>query len=98
MFLRVADVLVDLLLELKHLDRIEKATRVKSIEQLRYIRKYKSTLKNLGISGFTFWIGRVKKLECRTLTGPEKLIVFEKLDINTTFPEIPDCEDVQGLM
>ena len=99
MFLRVTDVLVDLLLlELKRLDRIEKATSVKSLEQLQYIRKYESTLKTIGVSGFSFWIGREsKKLKCRTLTGPEKLIVFEKLDIIATFPDIPDCEDVQAL-
>lgn len=98
-FLWVADVLIDLLLlELKCLDRIEKATSVKSLEQLQYIRKYESTLKTLGISGFSFWIGwESKKLKCRTLTGPEKLIVFEKLNIIATFPEIPDCEDVQTL-
>ena len=91
--------LVDLLLlELKRLDRIEKATSVKSLEQLQYIRKYESTLKTIGVSGFSFWIGRESKtLKCRTLTGPEKLIVFEKLDIIATFPEIPDCEDVQAL-
>ena len=99
MFLRVADVLIDLLLlELKRLDKIEKATKVKGIDQLRYIKKYESTLASIGISGFTFWIGREsKKLKCRTLTGPEKLILFQKLNIVATFPEIPDCEEVQAL-
>lgn len=99
LFLRVADVLIDLLLlELKRLDKIEKATKVKGIDQLQYIKKYERTLASIGISGFSFWIGREsKKLKCRTLTGPEKLILFQKLNIVTTFPEIPDCEEVQAL-
>lgn len=98
MFLRVADTLIDLLLELRRLDKIDKATKVKSLDQLQYIKKYESTLQSLGISGFTFWIGREsKKLKCRTLTGPEKLLLFEKLNIIVTFPEIPNSEGVQTL-
>ena len=86
-FLRVADTLIDLLiLELRRLDKIEKTTKLKSIDQLHYIKKYESTLKMLGISGFAFWIGKESKhLKWRSLTGPEKLIVFKKLNISETF-------------
>lgn len=100
MFLRVADTLIDLLLlELRRLDKIDKATKVKSLDQLQqYIKKFEKTISSLGISGFSFWIGREsKKLKCRTLTGPEKLIAFEKLDIVSTFPEVPNCAEVQSL-
>ena len=79
MFLRVADTLIDLLiLELRRLDKIEKATKLKCVDQLHYIKKYESTLKMLGISGFAFWIGKESKhLKWRSLTGPEKLTVFK---------------------
>ena len=99
MFLRVADTLIDLLLlELRRLDKIEKCTKLKSIDQLQYIKRYECTLKMLGIPGFTFWLGKEsKKLKWRTLTGPEKLKLFQKLNIPETFPEIPDSEDVQAL-
>jgi hypothetical protein len=82
-------------LELRRLDKIEKATKIASLEKLQYIRKYEATLKSLGISGFSFWFGREsKKLKWRTLTGPEKLILFEKINLLVTFPH---CEGVQGL-
>ena len=99
MFLRVADTLIDLLiLELRRLDKIEKATKVRNIEQLMYIKKYENTLKMLGIVGFSFWIGKESKhLKWRSLTGPEKLVVFNKLNIAETFPEIPNSSDVHTL-
>ena len=99
MFLRVTDTLIDLLiLELRRLDKIEKATRVKSVDQLHYIKKYESTLKMLGVSGFAFWIGKESKhLKWRSLTGPEKLAVFKRLNISETFPEIPNSTRVHAL-
>lgn len=99
MFLRVADTLIDLLLlELRRLDKIDKCSKVKSVDQLQYIKRYESTLKMLGIPGFNFWIGKEsKKLKWRTLTGPEKLKLFQNLNIPDTFPEIPDSTDVQAL-
>ena len=55
MVLRVADTLIDLLLlKLRHLDKTERATKVKSLDQLQYIKKYEATLQALGISGFSF--------------------------------------------
>ena len=84
MFLRVADALIDLLiLELRRLDKIEKATKVKNLDQLKYVK-----IKMLGITGFSFWIGKESRhLKCRSLTGPEKLIVFKKINIAETFPD-----------
>ena len=73
MFLRVADTLIDLLLlELRRLDKIDKCSKVKSVHQLQYIKKYESMLKMFGIPRFNFWIGKEsKKLKWQTLTGPE---------------------------
>ena len=99
MFLRVADTLIDLLiLELRRLDKIDKATKVKSMDQLKYVKKYEETVKMLGVTGFSFWIGKESKhLKWRTLTGPEKLTVFSKINIAETFPEIPQSSDVHTL-
>ena len=99
MFLRVADTLIDLLiLELRRLDKIDKATKVKSMDQLKYVKKYEETVKMLGVTGFLFWIGKeLKHLKWRTLTGPEKLTVFSKINIAETFPEIPQSSDVRTL-
>ena len=99
MFLRVADTLVDLLiLELRRLDKIEKATKVKGMDQLRYLKKYEDTVKMLGVTGFSFWIGKESKhLKWRSLTGPEKLVLFRKINISETFPEVPNHASVHKL-
>ena len=99
MFLRVADTLIDLLLlELKRFDKIEKSTKMKSLGQLNYLKKYEGIVQSLGISGFSFWIGREsRKLKCRTLTSPEKLVLLEKMNIVVNFPKVPDVENVQTL-
>ena len=94
MFLRLADALIDrFLLELQQLDKIVKVTKLPSLDILHYIKKYETTLKSLGISGFLFWIGREsKKLKWHTLTGPEKLILLENINLIITFPQVPNCE------
>ena len=99
MFLRVADVLIDLLVfELRRLDSIDKAMKVKNLDGLHYIRKYETEIKRIGISGFSFWIGREsKKLKYRTFTGPEKIILLEKFNVAQLFPEVPNVISVQSL-
>ena len=68
------------------------------MDQLHYIKKYEATIKMLGVSGFAFWIGKESKhLKWRSLTGPEKLLVFNKINISETFPEIPDSTQVHAL-
>ena len=96
---RVADTLIDLLiLELHRLDKVEKATNIKSLDRLFYLKKYENTIKMLGVTGFSFWTGKEsKQLKCRSLTGPEKLIVFRKINIVETFPEVPHSADVHAL-
>ena len=63
MFLRIADTLIELFLfDLRRLDYIDRATTLISLDKLNF-----------------FWIGKEsKKIKQRTLTGPEKLILFEK--------------------
>ena len=89
MFLRVADTLIDLfLLDLRRLDKIDRVTKIASLDRLQYIKKYEATIKSLGISGFSFWIGREsKKLKWRTLTGPEKLTLSRILIFLSHFPK-----------
>ena len=72
-------VLIDLLIaELRRLDKVDKARNVFSLESLMYLNSFEAKVKELGISGFSFWIGREsKKLKWRTFTGPEKLILLE---------------------
>ena len=68
------------------------------MDQLKYVKKYEETVKMLGVTGFSFWIGKESKhLKWRTLTGPEKLTVFSKINIAETFPEIPQSSDVHTL-
>ena len=99
MFLRISDTLIDLLLlELRRLDCIDKATKLKTLDSLTYLKLYENTLKLIGVGGFSFWIGKEsRKLKYRTLTGPEKLILFDKLNIAETFPQVPNVEKVQLL-
>ena len=51
-----------------------------------------------GVTGFSFWIGKEsKQLKWRSLTGPEKLTVFKKINIAETFPEVPQSTEVHAL-
>ena len=99
MLLRVCDVLIDLLLmELRHLDCIDKVVKLKSLDSLKYIKLYEQTLQMIGIGDFSFWIGKEsKKLKFRSLTCPEKLILFDKMKVAETFPQISHSEKVQSL-
>ena len=80
-FLRVADTLIDLfLLELRRMDHIDKATKLKNLDRLQYLRRYEEAVKSIGVSGFSFWLGRESKvLKCRTLAGPERSFCFRLL-------------------
>jgi len=55
MFLRVADVLIDLLIEeLRVLDWVGESTKLKSTEGLTNLTTYEAALKAIGICGFLF--------------------------------------------
>ena len=72
LFLRVSDVLINLLvLELKQPDAIDKIRSFSNfdIKRHKHIERYEQFVTNLGISGFQFYVGRTSnKLKCRSLT------------------------------
>ena len=99
MFLRVADTLINLLIgALRTMDRVNQSLRVQSLHGLTNLAAFETSLKEMGISGYSFWIGKdSQKLKWRTLTGPEKMIVFSKIDIPGTFPHLEDSDKIQSL-
>lgn len=65
---------------------------------LEYLSKFETNIKEIGISGYTFWIGSVsKKLKWQTFTGPEKLIIFTNNDLVQLFPELENVVQIQRL-
>ena len=99
MFLRVCDTLIDMLIgSLRTLDRVNQSLRVQSLTGLTHLATFENTVKELGVSGYSFWIGREsKKLKWRSLTGPEKLKVFSNIDLVSAFPDLPDNQLIQKL-
>lgn len=99
MFLRVADTLVDLLIgSLRTMDKVNQSLCICSLEGLTNLRKFESSLKQLGVSGYSFWIGKAsQQLKWRSLTGPEKLVVFCKINIPELFPELEHKDEIQVL-
>lgn len=83
LFLRVSDVLIDLLIvELRRQDAIEKVKKFSSTDLTRYkhIQSYQNFISSLGIPGFEFYIGRSsKELKYHSLTGPDKLKLVKEL-------------------
>ena len=52
----------------------------------------------MGISGYSFWVGKEsKKLKWRTLTGPEKLLVFKNINLPEMFPHLENVNEIQHL-
>ena len=99
MFLRAADILIDLLIHaLLTLDRVNQSLRVCSLNGLSHLTKSEAKLEEMDISGYLFWIGKEsKKLDWRTLTGPKKLNVFANIDLVDLFPELENVTDIQKL-
>lgn len=98
LFLRVADVLIDLLvLELRRQDSIEKTKKFSSfdITKFRHLDRYQQFVASLGIPGYNFFIGKdSKQLKYRTLTGPENLKLFEKINLEQMLPSLPESETI----
>lgn len=96
LFLRVSDVLLNLLItELRRQDAIDKTKRFSSFEISKYkhIQGFQQFVKSLGIPGFEFYIGQTsKELKCRSLIGPEKLRVFQNIHIRLLLPNFPSDE------
>ena len=87
LFLRISDVLTQLLIqELKLLDSVEKRKFSNGFDVTKCLRmkKYQDFINGLNIN-FTFNVNKdTKQIEVRDLTGPEKIKVFENIDILTT--------------
>ena len=83
LFLRIADVLINLLiLELKSHDAIDKNKSFTSFDAEKYfhIFAFHKSVTRLGIADFQFYVGKTsKQLKCRSLTGPEKIKVFQNI-------------------
>ena len=103
MFLRVSDVLIDLLiLELKRQNCIDKVKKFTAFEpqKYRHLDSYQNFVSSLGIPGYQFWIGRnSKELKIRSLTGPERLKLFRNIKIKELLSKFNDSEvlDIQIL-
>ena len=72
LFLRVSDVLVDLLLEdlLRH-DALSKATKVSRVdpEKHKHITAFEEFVHSIGIPRFSLFVGADSKVKWRTFTG-----------------------------
>ena len=99
MFLRVGDTLIDLLIgSIRVMDRINQSLRVRILDGLTHLKAFENYVKQLGISGYSFWIGKQsKQLKWRTLTGPEMFILLTNIDIPSVFPTLPYKSEVQKL-
>lgn len=80
LFLRVSDVLLNLLItELRRQDAIDKTKRFSSFEISKYkhIQGFQQFVKSLGIPGFEFYIGQTsKELKCRSLLVLKNCVYF----------------------
>ena len=90
LFLRVSDVLIELLiLELRTQDAINKNQTFANgfaRDEFNHMAKYETFLKSIGIK-FEWFVNKdTKKLQYRDLTGPEKLLFFQKIDISDLLP------------
>ena len=101
LFLRVSDVLIELLiLELRTQDAINKNQTFANGfagDKFNHMAKYETFLKSIGIK-FEWFVNKdTKKLQYRDLTGPEKLLLFQKIDISDLLPQYEKSGQVQVL-
>ena len=101
LFLRVSDVLIELLiLELRTQDAINKNQTFANGfagDKFNHMAKYETFRKSIGIK-FEWFVNKdTKKLQYRDLTGPEKLLLFQKIDISDLLPQHEKSGQVQVL-
>ena len=85
LFLRVADVLINLLItDLRREDSIDQRRRFNGqfkVSSFKHLESYEKFVTSLGIPSFQFYVGEAsKQLKRRSLTGPEKLKLFENIN------------------
>ena len=97
LFLRTADVLINLLiLELRRLDSVKKVKPCSEVSTLT--EKYVKYLNEECKVTFHFYTDRqTKVVKWRDLTGPEKYKVFSKLQIAQVFPSLPQANEIQDI-
>ncbi len=85
LFLRIADVLINLLIrDLRTLDAIN--------QNKRNLDAYVDVLNNCKIRFRWFTDKEIKKLTWRDLTGPEKMRLFNGINIPAAFPDLQNKE------
>ena len=96
LFLRVSDVLIDLLvIELKRQDAIDKVQTFNSfsIDKHPHLSAYERLITSCGVADFQFYVGQTsKQLKCRSLTGTEKLKVFHAIRVKELIPRFEDSK------
>ena len=100
LFLRITDVLINLLIQdLRRLDGIEK-TRILSFSRTEAVNvaRYEQFLNETCNISFHMYVEKdAKILKWRDLTGPEKLKLFKAIDISSLFPDLANAENTQKL-
>ena len=101
LFLRISNVLIALLiLELRTQDcigRKQTFSKGSQKERFNHMASYEAFIKSLGIH-FEWTINKdTKQLQYRDLTGPEKLILFNKIQISELLPNFDKSVDISNL-
>ena len=98
LFLRISDILIEnLIMELRRADAIEKLVSNSSVnfKGCAHMQKYMQFLNSLNIP-FTWSVNQhTSKLQYRDLTGPEKLLVIENINIEQLLPSYNGAEKLQ---
>ena len=99
LFLRVTDNLFNLLvLDIRRKDALVKCTSESSLDSCNNLRKLESFLRQDCHIPFKFFYCKdVKDLRWRDLMGPEKLVVFSKINLPTLLPDLPNIDATQRL-
>ena len=93
LFLRVTDVLINLLIrDLRCLDALKNSKSNLNIE--KYITFLNEKCK---ISFHMYTDKESKELKWRDLIGPEKIRLFEKVDLEQMFSEMPNVSTIQSI-
>ena len=93
LFLRVSDVLFNVLvLEISRIDAITKCRSESSLDNLNKLESFLNY--NCHIS-FKFYY--CKDIKWRDLMGPEKLLLFNKIDLPNLLPDLPNVHTIQLL-
>ena len=100
LFLRVCDILIDnLIRQLRKEDACEKTTFKSgfNVGKFHHMQKFWELLNSLGIP-FKFYVNNAtQKLEYRSLNGPEKLLLFEKINVNELLGNLPSAHLINKL-